>query len=462
MSAAEPGNIVRRLRAWHLVVIAIVLALFAVIAAALVYRQLGLSQYRAVLAKLKAAGQPTTIDDFVAWAPEVDVGDQAAFARWMKSHVGTSKRRTGADVNAWSAWVSGHAPEPVGIRAEVDGQRAAMVDALTVLRRGRLVLSTLGWAAQELPPDKRQWPGLHAMQQTVNQPAVFDLVAWLHHDTVLSTDPTQGLRDLDALHAATGRPGSVYDTWHVSIQCSAFRDRTYFELALRNRLPAASRERWLAEPARSHVLMADAFRGARLFDLNYTVDSFENGPNRYPPLSTETWRYLPYYLPTWITIFGECAYVADVEARFEARLRDQHSAPPPTNAVVSARLSGLGYISAPNLFEFAILAVDDDANHRIGRLAMRILELAHTGTLPADGAELTQRLGEAHVLDPGGDHLRLLYERFGDRRFRLTIDPTSPTPSYYDASRLTIRRPAASPSPLPYRWFPPFELELPP
>jgi hypothetical protein len=461
MSAPAPADAIHRLRVWHLVVIAFVLALIAAVAAAVVCRQMGLGQYRAVLAKLKAAGQPTTIDDFIAWAPEVDISDQEAFARWMKGYVGISRSRTSDDEDAWNAWVSGHAPEPAGIRAKIDGQRAAMAEALTVLRHGRLVLSTLGWAAQALPPDERHWPGLHAIQQTVNQPAVFDLIAWLHHDTVLSADPAQGLRDLDALHTATGRPGSVYDAWHVSIVCDAFRDRTYVELALRNQLPAAARERWLAEPARSLVLMADAFRGARLFDLNFSVDFCENGPGRRPHIDAH-WRFLPDHLSRWLTAFGECAYMAEVEAGFEARLRDEHSAAPPTSATVNARLNPFSHIAFPNLFEFVHLAVDDDANHRIGRLAMRILALAHGGALPADGAELAQRLGEPHALDPGGDHLRLLYERLGNRRFRLTSDPASPTPGYYDASRLTRGRPTASPSPQPYRWFPPFELELPP
>jgi len=63
-------------------------------------------------------------------------------------------------------------------------------------------------------------------------------------------------------------------------------------------------------------------------------------------------------------------------------------------------------------------------------------------TQPADHAAVLATWGVTECR-PAGDHLQLTYERLGDSRFRLTIDPASPAPNFDDASRMPLRSKAA-------------------
>lgn len=138
----------------------------------------------------------------------------------------------------------------------------------------------------------------------------------------------------------------------------------------------------------------------------------------------------------WPTGIRTCAVEAEIYTQFEVLLRGDEAATPSTVASITSNLKTL---KATNLGDSMSLCYGSglkaDASHRLARVAVRILEWSHAGSaLPADRTELITRLGGPNVLDPGGDHLRVLYERIADDRFRLRIDPHDPLPPLYDQS----------------------------
>jgi hypothetical protein len=92
-----------------------------------------------------------------------------------------------------------------------------------------------------------------------------------------------------------------------------------------------------------------------------------------------------------------------------------------------------------NLIECGITALEPDANHRITRLAVRILAQSRVHGLPADEADLCQKFNDPMLLTPTGDHLHLRYERLADDRFRLVVSPTSPVSNIDDPKRMAER-----------------------
>lgn len=448
----DPASRRLRLKWWHLAIAAGVLLLAALIATAYAWRAMGRAQYLAVVAQVRAAGMPGSVDEFVALAPPVERAVQDAWDTWQKRRVaapavsvGHFHLEIGKHQKAWDAWVAGQGPRPTALDEIIAKSAPEFADALLALRSGRLVLSGFGWMAEDLPPGKRRMPFTAALRLP-NLLVVRELALWLQHATVLAEDPRQHLADLEALITAMGRPATLIEAM-INLSVANIRDRAYIELALLGRLPDDARQRWLAEPARSLRLVGDAFVGEGLLFGHALAAMLDHASTPIPFILESDWQGAGFSLAMWVTGYQDCAVMIGVEAHVAQRLRGERSDPWPTWDQIQPRLGPMGRMAVPNLFESAITAVQADAGHRMARLAVRVIGLARAGTLPADQAALLTALGDPLALAPAGDHLHLRYEVPAPGRFRLVIDPASPVPDFDDPKRMPDRSKAAGTPP---------------
>lgn len=448
-----------RVRWWHFVIIFVVLALATFVAGALAIRAQGRMAYEEALTRVKTAGMPASVDDYVALAPTVDRMVQDDWAAWQRTYVALPNHETLSHIltdqqKEWDAWVAGAGNKPATIDDPLAKAAPKFAPALPVLRRGGLVLSAWGWIATDLPPGKRQMP--HTTDITLpNLLAVRDLSEWLHLTTVCADDPREHLADLDALHHAMNRTGSLIDAM-IAALVSRVRDRTYGELMLMGRLPPESLHRWLAEDCRATRLLAEAFDGERMLMVIATAASLEKEPAIAGLLPGGAfWRNLRTGSDLWLHGYRDCAIMVDLETHVAQRLRRERLDPWAAWSTIQPRVGFLGAMLMPNLTELALTGLTNDAGHRMSRLAVQAVGLSRKhGRLPTDQSELIGWLGGSDLLNPSGDHLHLLYEVPAPGRFRLTIDPTSPLPNFDDPVRAPNRcKPAGSaPASVPLIW----------
>ena len=442
------------LRWWHWLLLVLGFILTMIFAILLTLRSMGRSDYQRVIADIRAQGKIATIDEFIASAPAVDIALQDEWDLWSKHapeypfNHGTSSP---VDHLAWEKFISGQSSVPSDVLADLNSTRAAFEPALRMLRTGKLVTTAFGWIVQDLPPEKRaQQPGLE--MRTSNLLSCRSLTNWLHHEACTAADPSIALADLRHLHRAMQRSACLMDSM-IAIAIGSIRDQAYLHLQLLDRLPEAERIRWCEEICDYVHDVAAGFDGERAWfidgecrwmDAMNLLESFalEKPPtlifSQSPPTEFDFSRL--YYGPiTWSTTRHDAAINAPVEARIARRLRGET-----TESISTIQSSAVGYwgfggMWLPNLLESAITALEADANHRITRLAVRILAQSRVHGLPIDEADLCQKFNDPLLMTPSGDHLHLRYERLADDRFRLVVSPTSPAPNFDDPKRMAER-----------------------
>ena len=441
----EPRRL--RIRWWHLAIATVVLLLAALVTTAYAWRAMGRARYQAVIDQRHAAGKPATIDDFVTMASAVDRRVQTDWDAWSTS--ATTARSSvlsdlGPHQDDWTSWVTGHGPRPSAVDALIASHAPNMAGALPLLRSGKLVLSAAGWAVEDLPPERRRMP----FASSLRMPSLLmtrELAEWLRHAAVLAADPQEPLRDLDALLVAMSKPRSLIDAM-IALTISAYRDRAYADLALSGRLSTDVKQRWLAEPSRSLLMVADGFSGEHLLFGDAMARWLEVSPFRFVREGQDqdgTWLCLA----MWATGFQDCAVISGVESHIEPRLRGERSDLWPSYETLRPSLGPLGRSCLPNLPTCVISGLEFDSGHRLARLAVRVIDLARSGALPTDQAALITALNDPLALTPPGDHLHLRYEVPAPGRFRLVIDPSSPTPNFDDPTRMKIRSGASGTPP---------------
>lgn len=243
---------------------------------------------------------------------------------------------------------------------------------------------------------------------------------WLHYHALLATESPASLeadlRDLDHLHRATAHPTSTGE-WYMVMMLKQSRDRAYLELALVDRLPATSRDRWLAEESQTIGMLADCLRYERLSMVAPETNDL-SGPW---PWKEEYWQEEPQLCSAWLR--GLSSYPACIDA-VEAHLRNGRSEPVLTEGQRKTLQSPLGFMMIEQYLMEALMA---DARQRMARIVVRILDLAHGGRdLPALHRNLVQLLGDHELSGTGPYQLRLRYTRIGTVQFRIDVDPTTP------------------------------------
>lgn len=442
-------------RWWHWLLLVVVFVLLLIFTVLLTLRTAGRADYQRVLTDLRAQSKAATIDEFIAQAPIVDISLQEAWHRWSSSapdYPDLGGRTFKPD--EWIRYVAGEAPASPVIVQEIEDRRAQMQIARDLLRDPRLLVSTYGSLAQDLPPGKRRLHHTAAVRMP-NLLTTRSLANWLHHAACTETDPRPALDDFDRFHRALSRPATLIDAM-IWVAISAIRNDAYLHLALLGRLPEANRAAWLAEECRLVAGVADGLDSERMLFTDSWAQMGEDtsffgsfwalqigtGFSTTPTDEWKEWlsfRWLYSGPWAWATIHHDSAVTAELVAHISARLRGERADPVPDWTVTQPRYWGYGAIGVSNLMESAIVALEADAKHRMFRLAVTIISDVPTDGLPPDQIALDQRLGDGAWLTPTGDHLHLSYERLGDHRFRLVVSPSSPIPNFDIPSRLTGR-----------------------
>jgi hypothetical protein len=431
---------------WHWLVFVLAVLVTLILATLLSLRSIGRGEYQQIITDLLAQKKIATIDDFVAHAPKVDEALQEEWNTWSKRSLDyPDYNRHNFDSKTWIAYVMEASAVPPKLLEELNDKRPEMEPARLLLQRPELVISSLGWIAQDLPPHKRRLPNTSATRMP-NLLAHRALATWLHHEACINPDPVAALDDLDRLHAAFRRPGFLIDAM-IWVAIANIRNEAYLHLALLGRLPEANRRAWLAESCELVLGVADAFDGERAcfndswvrwVDEMSLINSFHDGRMITSTSTSLSGSTTPWWDPQWLysgprlwcTSHHDCAIAAELEAAISARLRGETATPFPDWTAIRPRLWGYGSIAMPNLVESAITALEADARHRMFRLAVTIIDQVKADGLPIDRDNLIRRLGGLDLLTPAGDHLHLTYECLGDDRFRLVVSPTSPLPNF--------------------------------
>lgn len=489
------GSIVRKRwkpRLWQLIVSACVFVLLAGVVALQVMRANGRARWLAYVDAEQAAGRPITTDYFTAQAPPLDRAVQKAWDDWATRFASTPTAgrlppatRSSASQNlfellikqrrAWDAWVTGHGPLPDAVPKLIADADKDLQPALLAVRSGTLVLSRFGWANE---PSTPSWPPGNPVPfiYTLRAPYMTNaplLAEWLHHHAVLSDDPTQDLVDLDALHRALSRPAVAQDA-QVAITIARIRDRTYLALAIRDRLPAIARERWLAETSHAVERAGDSLLGERIITTEEIAARIDCGLVRF--LTTHIyWRswsspgQCARFTWIWATGWDSLPQFATFTDQAATSLRGDPRVPFPDFSKFTNDLPWFDSFHIAMRLEYLLSqtlrsALEQEAGHRQAQLAVRILALPRDGGLPADQAELLTRVGDAQAQLTARNRLSLRYERPAPDRFRLVVDPASPIPDFDTPEGMSARTRGAGlpPSTSPLTVQPFVEIQLPP
>ena len=411
------------LRWWHWLLLILGFILTIVFVVLLSLRSMGRSDYQRVVSDMRAQGKIATLDEFIASAPAVDIALQEEWDQWSKhapEYPLPISAGKSVDQSAWEKFIIGQGSVPSNVLADLNSTRAAFEPALRMLRTGKLVTTAFGWIAQDLPPEKRsQQPGVEI--RIPNLLSCRSLTNWLHHEACTAADPSIALADLRHQHRAMQRSACLLDSM-MAIAIGSIRDQAYLHLQLLGRLPEAEQKRWCEETCDYVHNVAAGFDGERAW--------FNDGQCHW----MDSMNVLQNF-----TTHHDAAITAAVEARIASRLCGET-----TESFSTIQSSAIGYwgyggMVLANLFESVISALEADTNHRITRLAVRILAQSRVHGLPTDEADLCQKFNDPMLLTPTGDHLHLRYERLADDRFRLVVSPTSPVSNIDDPKRMAER-----------------------
>lgn len=412
--------------------LSLLFVIFAIEIFVQIEQHIGASNLRQVIANLHAAGKSTTIDDLRAKSPAIDAHLQNEWNAWStRLYVLKTTPLMPIPYKEWGDWIAGKASNPPdGILEDLNNHRSLMDDARLLLRNESLVISSYALLIGEFPADKKamdesDWTTLSP--KIPNLLAIRMLAEWLERDALLSSYPKDDLSDLDRLIHSLSRPVLIVDAM-IALVVEDIRNRAYLELAVAGRLPHSLRENWLAEHSHEKELVADGLRGERVLLAPLRIAHLSG----YVPVLGDDYGLSDGHLLTWPMGLNDFAVEIDLTARFEDVLREKMIAQfLKLNDVEGKIQSIVGFAKMlPFLFSHGL---DGEANHRLARLAVRILAVTKNGSsLPSSQGEIVDLIGKDIEFDPGFDCLKLRYDHVAPDRFSLSVDPRGPFPPFYD------------------------------
>ncbi|MBA3684098.1 MAG: hypothetical protein H0W72_02520 [Planctomycetes bacterium] len=416
-------------------------------------RRIGAQRYRDAVAAREAAGVPTSIAAFVAAAPVVDAAAQEAWHEWSEGYL-KDWSSLAYDRVGWNRWVAGRSACPHTVVDIVEGLRPRLVPACALLQGHQdLVLGLPGWAAVDLPPGRRAHADI-TRARSANLASSRDLVQWLRYEAVLAQDPIPALVLLEAAARAHAHPGTILDAL-IALRVGGLRDRAYLDLAVQGRLPDELAAPWLAEPAQAFTLIAAGFDGEVATHVAGWADVVAHLPawastdsaNLFETSSRvgKVWRNFR----IWTSGHQDCARVVEAYGGVADHLRGMSEIPIPSEAALTSRFGPLGCMIASNVIRSADSALAGDVDHRLVRLAVRLLAMARGDGLPLYAVDLENALGDITALRPGGGHLAIAYESLASNRFRLTAGTARSQPGQTGPQASPPDRTGRQPSPEP-------------
>jgi len=383
-------------------------------------RSQGQERLREVLAAQAAAGYGSSLRDLVESAPPVDAERQERVWAWMSDRADPSISYAKQLDEAW--YFEGATEASAEDSGWAKSLRPVMEELRGILREGPLCLTSLGWIRQ----DEKRLAARRVSERQVRLPHLLRLreaYRWFAFEAMEADDPAPALQALDALDRALSQPGCLMDTM-ISVALGAMRDRAYARLALRGNLPEEHLKAWLGEPARATSWMADAWRGERLLYWAPLGHDLVAGEAVGDVLGSRGG------VAGWLHGAADCALYLEYLAALEGHQRgsvevdDLHR--------LTQRVGRLDYSFITPGTPLAVygMSVSAGAEHRMIRLGVLVaLASKRSGAVPDTDEVAREWLGSrAALLDAGTWEVALTYERLGEKRYRIAVDPKSPMP----------------------------------
>jgi hypothetical protein len=406
-------------------------------------RSQGLDRLREVLAEQESAGYGDSFDDLVAMAPPVDEDRQRRVWDWMEARAKLQSSYS-RPLDEACYFTDAEQP-PEEDRNWSEELRPAMEDLRGILREGPVCLTSLGWARH----DAERLASSRVSERQLRLPHLLRLREahrWFALEAMTAEDPGASLDDLDRLASSLQSPGCLIDAMVVGA-CASMRDRAFVRLAVHGDLPKERLDRWLAEPPLGISWMADAWRGERLLYWAPLGQDLLAGSSMGDHFDDQGGG-----VEGWLHGASKCALFLEFLGANEGHLRGDVDADTLLRAKASVKDLGLPYeLARGNRAATCMVAVVLNADHRLARAGAAVaLASQQHARVPNTEAEARHWMGDHEpLLEAGPWNVALRYERLGERRFRLAVDPDSAVPSVLvgtnEAAQLT-RSPFGEPA----------------
>ena len=424
---------------WALCVVATLLIM--VLSAALIYRQTGMRELRAEVARMQAAGYGVVPADLSKLMPTVDRARQNR-AWTLFGSAGPSWKEPKYPFAGMAARFSISSKKPEKARIEhqaeiarlLEDSKTARSDWATLSSEGPLVLTGLGWLTSDPATSSpteletnaaRTIPSILSVRQLANALAVEARVA---------NDPRPALASLDAIIIGQDHPGYLIDAM-ILFSIMKIRDDSWLEAILRGSDP----QPWIANTVPCLSRLADSFAVERMMWCGLNTQQILNG--KTPVYSAFGWSggsrsawdevrdFISNSLWWFLSPTDTMWYLRGI-TECERLNRDGHGDP----EALAKKVHGFGIrtptaaLALPNITYSANAGARADLDQRRYRLAGAIIHVWNTTkALPNTLSELPPLTAQLAI--PRADLPVIRYTRVSPTRFLLDSDPaTAATP----------------------------------
>lgn len=384
-------------------------------------RSEGQDHLREVLAQQASRGYGNSLADLVASAPRVDVARQERVWDWMQARAKLPSSYSKSLDESWYFARAAHPPRED--REWAENLRPVMENLRGILGEGPVCFTSLGWIRQ----DEERMASSRVSERQLRLAHLLRLREahrWFALEAMTAADPAPALDALDALAAALSSPGCLIDAM-IAGACASMRDRAFARLAVRGELPQERLESWVAEPTKGTSWVADAWRGERLLYWAPLGQDLLAGSSMGDHFDGEGG------LSAWLSGASDCALFLEFLEANEGHLRGTVDAEIVRRATARVKDLGLPYELALGMpAAMYMVGVCWRAEHRLVRLGTLIaLASRERGRVPSGEAEAREwMMSRAALMDAGTWDVALAYERLGEMRYRIAVDPRSSVP----------------------------------
>ena len=432
---------------WALCVVATLLLM--VLSAVLIYRQTGMKELRAEVARLKAEGYGVFPADLTKLMPTVDRARQnRAWALFGSAGPSwTEPKRSFAGVAARLS-ISSKTPEKARIehQAEIarllDDSKTARADWAALSSEGPLDLTGLGWLTSDPATSSPTVLEANASNNIISLLCVRQMANALAVEARMTSDPRPALASLDALVTGLDHPGYLIDAM-ILVAIMQIRDEAWLEAVLRGTDP----QPWISNTVPCLTRLADSFAVDRILWCGIQTQQILNG--KLPSYSAfgwsggsrSAWDEIRDFISNsawWFLAPTDNLWHLRGLTECERLNRDGHGDP----MAMATKIQSIGWripltiMSLPNLIPMGEVTARSDLAQRRYRLAGAIIHVWNTTkSLPDTLSELPPLTAQLAI--PRADLPVIRYTRVSPTRFLLDSDPATPATPMIPSGTIT-------------------------
>lgn len=421
-------------RWWHWIIVTVLAIVTVALVVAFTMRQNGLEAWRAYEAQATASGALIRSEEWFAQQPTYD---EALHERWWReSEAYGSSGASWSDLGGYLDLADVVLGDPESLdpmfARHLQSEAATYQRLRELIREPDLHISLAPYVVIDSGGDPEAFDA-HAARFT-SLLTLRDLACALTFELHFGADSDLAARDLTALIHRIGQPESLLDAM-IAVSVAAIRDEAML-LAVVTGQRGAAIDEWIAEPPTELEWIARGFDVERVLFLGDFVARTVDGRPPSPPASSGavgSMQGMANGVVNWALMPGDGAAALEHMLALSNRWRGRRATAPPPFVPGWHPVIGIG---VPSLLVCGQTAFEAETDHRRLRLAARLIVDADGFTIPADAAALTARY--PGVLDGGSTMVGLAYERLGEQRFRISLDPGASVPDFADVSRIHI------------------------